>query len=137
MIFVDTSFLFPLFVANDDDHLRVREVVEGVRHCRLRDLLVTTNHVVFETVTLMRKRVGHREAVFASERLLSEKMVRVHQATPEEERAALEYFAKHADKYYSAVDCLSFVVMDRLGIEEAWASTPISRTVSLRSQVPV
>jgi predicted nucleic acid-binding protein len=121
VIFVDTSFLFPLFVTNDDDHRRVREVFEGIRGRPLRDLLITTNHVVFETVTLMRRRVGHREAVYAGDRLLSGRMIRIHQTTAEEEREALVYFARHADKDYSAVDCLSFVIMDKLGISESWA----------------
>jgi uncharacterized protein len=121
VIFVDTSFLFPLFVTNDDDHRRVREVFEAVRGRPLRDLLITTNHVIFETVTLMRRRVGHREAVHVGDRLLSNRMIRIHQATAQEEREALAYLARHADKHYSAVDCLSFVIMDKLGLGESWA----------------
>jgi len=46
----------------------------------------------------------------------------VHHATPDEEQATFEYFERHADKDYSFVDCLSFVMMMRkLGINEAWA----------------
>jgi predicted nucleic acid-binding protein len=45
----------------------------------------------------------------------------VHRATAEEEHAALAYLAKHQDHDYSCVDCLSFVVMDRIGITEAFA----------------
>ena len=48
-------------------------------------------------------------------------MARIHQATVEDERAAFEYLKKPRDKEYSAVDCLSFVVMDKLGISEALA----------------
>ncbi len=43
----------------------------------------------------------------------------MHQATPEEERAALEYLARYQDKKYSLTDCLSFVIMEKLGIHEA------------------
>jgi hypothetical protein len=39
----------------------------------------------------------------------------------EEERAAFDYFKRHRDQSYSFADCLSFVVMDRLGIAEALA----------------
>ena len=35
--------------------------------------------------------------------------------------AAFAYLQKHDDKEYSAVDCLSFVVMESLGIVEALA----------------
>ena len=38
-----------------------------------------------------------------------------------EEKTAFAYLAKHADKEYSSVDCLSFVIMDKLGISEALA----------------
>ena len=44
---------------------------------------------------------------------------KVHHATIEEEHATLAYFARYQDKVYSFVDCLSFVLMDRLGIREA------------------
>ena len=36
-----------------------------------------------------------------------------------EEREAFQYFEKHADQLYSFTDCLSFVVMEKLGIHEA------------------
>jgi predicted nucleic acid-binding protein len=41
--------------------------------------------------------------------------------TAEEERPAFHYFVRHRDKDYSFVDCLSFVVMEKLGIREALA----------------
>ena len=36
-------------------------------------------------------------------------------------RAVFDYFKRHSDKKYSTVDCLSFVVMESLGIREALA----------------
>ena len=121
MIFVDTSFFYPLFSVDDEDHGRVREVFESYRGRRLRDLLVTTNHVVFETITLIRMNVGHQAAVTAGERLYAERMARIHRATFDEERAAFEYLKKYKDHEYSAVDCLSFIIMEKLGIAEALA----------------
>ena len=52
--------------------------------------------------------------------MLAETFGKLHHATAEEERAALAYFAKHQDKVYSFVDCLSFVLMERLGMREAF-----------------
>ena len=43
MIFLDTGFLFALFVEGDDHHDRVRQVFEGFRGRRLQELLLTTN----------------------------------------------------------------------------------------------
>lgn len=127
MIFLDTGFLFALFVEGDDDHGRVQEVFERFRGQRLQDLLLTTNYVVAETVTLLRKRghpdsrVRHGLAVSVGEQLLAGILGRVHRASADEEGAALVYLAKHQDQDYSFVDCLSFVVMDALAITGALA----------------
>jgi len=130
VIFLDTSFLYPLFNVEDEDHARVREVFEAYRGQRLTDFLVTTPHVIFETITLIRmgQRQGrpdsatrHRQAVYAGERLLAGKLGRVFRPTAQDERTAFEFFKRHADQEYSFVDSLSFVVMDKLAIREAWA----------------
>ena len=121
--FVDTSFFFALANANDADHERVRQVFEELDLKRLPELCVTTNHVVAETITLARdiRVLGHDSAVRLGERLYAEKLARIHWATPEEEREAFAYFKRHHDKDYSFVDCLSFVIMGKLGITEALA----------------
>jgi predicted nucleic acid-binding protein len=59
------------------------------------------------------------DTVRVGQQLLSEVFGQVHYATLEDEQAALVYLARHKDKDYSFVDCLSFVLMDRLGIREA------------------
>jgi len=41
-------------------------------------------------------------------------LARIHWASPGEERAAVAYFKRHPDQTYSFVDCLSFVVMEKL-----------------------
>ena len=119
MIFVDTSFFLALWSSRDPDHSRARDVFESLSDRRLGDLLLTTNHVVFETMTLARRRAGLELALGAGERLYGEKMARIHWATPDEEKAAFAYMGKYRDKHYSPVDCLSFVVMEKLGITEA------------------
>ena len=128
MIFLDTSFLFPLFARHDPDHERVRQVFEAYRGRRMADQALTTNHVVMETITLVRYKgstrdalAAHRLAVEVGEVLFAGKLARIHQATPDEERAAFQYLVRHQDQEYSSIDCLSFVVMEKLGIREALA----------------
>ncbi len=70
---------------------------------------------------MARYEAGHELAVKVGEMLYAEKLARLHRTTGEEEATAFEYLKKHADKEYSAVDCLSFVVMEKLGIREALA----------------
>jgi uncharacterized protein len=121
VIFIDTGFFFALASANDPHHPRAREVFGGFRGQDLRRLLVTTNHVVAETVTLTQAKIDHEAAVRMGEQLYSERLAHIHWATQAQERAAFAYLARHRDKGYSFVDCLSFVVMDDLGITEALA----------------
>jgi len=76
--------------------------------------------MIAETITLTRK-LGHQSAAKLGERLYGEKLARIHWATPDEEREAFGYFRRHGDQAYSFTDCLSFVVMEKLGIREALA----------------
>lgn len=126
-IFLDTSFLFPFFAVHDRDHERVVKVFETYEDHFRMGALVTTNHVVFEAITLIRYRGSrdpnraHQLAEEVGDMLYSEKVARIHVATFDEEQAAFAYFKKHRDQKYSAVDCLSFLVMEKLGITEAFA----------------
>jgi len=98
----------------------VLDVFRSFRTSRREEQLITTNYVAAETITLTR-RIGHAEAVSLGEQLYSRRLAEIHWATPDEERAAFEYFRRYKDKKYSFVDCLSFVVMEKLGIREALA----------------
>lgn len=66
------------------------------------------------------KRNAHARAVLVGENLYGEKLARIYRTSFSEQREAFEYLRRHEDKDYSAVDCLSFVVMLKLGIQEAW-----------------
>ncbi len=81
MIFLDTSFLYPLLSEEDVDHTRVREVFETYRGRPLRDLLITTNLVVGETITLIRTTPprSHAAAVKAGEYLFGERIARARE----------------------------------------------------------
>ena len=71
MTFVDTGFLFALVSTKDEHHERVVEVFRTFQGVHLADTLLTTNHVVAETITLARK-IGHREATTLGESLRRE-----------------------------------------------------------------
>ena len=121
MIFVDTSFFVALLDPRDKNHARAVEAFEEFQGRRLSDQLLTTNNVVLETITVARYEAGHALAVRAGEMLYGEKLARLHRTTAEEEAAAFAYLRKYEHKEYSIVDCLSFVVMEMLGIREALA----------------
>lgn len=119
MIFVDTGFFVALLCVNDAHHERAKKALQAYQGLNLRGALLTTNNVLLETLTVVRREAGHAVAVRAGELLFSGKLASVHRTTEEDELAAFDYMRQHSDKRYSAVDCLSFVVMLKLGIEEA------------------
>ncbi len=125
MIFADTSFLFALFATEERKrHPQARALLETLEGHSLPETLITTDHVVFETITLIQatvKRNAHARAVFVGEKLYSEKLARIYRTSFEEQQEAFAYLKQYEDKRYSAVDCLSFVVMLELGIQEAWS----------------
>lgn len=124
MIFVDTGFFFALFAKEERErHAQAKALLLTLEGQKLSDALITTDHVIFETITLIQatvKRNAHARAVQVGEKLYGERLARIYRTTFDEQLEAFAYLKQHRDKEYSAVDCLSFVVMLKLGIEEAW-----------------
>jgi predicted nucleic acid-binding protein len=85
MIFVDTSFFIALLDPRDANHPRAVEEFHAFQGRRLSDLLLTTNNVVLETITVARYEAGHALAVKAGELLYGEKLARLHRTSVEEE----------------------------------------------------
>jgi predicted nucleic acid-binding protein len=124
VIFVDTGFFFALFAAEEKErHEKAREMLETLQGRTLSDVLITTDHIVMETLTLIQttvKRNANARATQVGEQLYGEKLARLYRTSFEEQLEAFAYLRQHKDKDYSAVDCVSFVVMLKLGIQEAW-----------------
>jgi len=119
-VFVDTGALFAHLVA-EDAH---REAATSLLRQALADSweLVTTNAVVFETYTLLRKRArGGREVALAFLDDVQAEFCTVARIQPEDEAQAIAILRAHDDKAYSFCDALSFAVMERLGLQEAIA----------------
>ena len=116
MKFVDTSFWVALLVPRDPHH---DEAATSWR--KVLTTLLTTNHVVGETWTFLRRRAGHAPAVaFLDAVERSERLVVV--AVDEEiERAAFAWLRRHDERQYSFVDATSFEMMRRRRLNEALA----------------
>ena len=120
MIFVDTGAWFALAVRNDPDH------GTAIRWLRQnREPLITTDHVLAETATLIRMRDktarGHRLAVRVASSILKQQSTMFQSVTLADLQKALQVFRVYSDHLFSFVDCTSFVFMERLGITCAFA----------------
>ena len=137
MIFIDTGAFIALFDEPDDHHRQAGETYNAL--AVQRSALVTSNHVVDETCTwlLRHTRNGHEaalrfgKAVAAGTAISAPngrtsfpagpgKLVVVF-STPEIEQAAWDIFARYDTAGFSFTDCVSFAVMQALGITKAFS----------------
>lgn len=117
MIFVDSSFWISVTVRRDRRHGEAAELLRA----RASSPLLTTNHVVGECWTFLRKRFGHAIAVRTLDTVRETARLHVIAVDPELEAEAWEWLRRHDERSYSFVDATSFAVMRRLGIREALA----------------
>lgn len=114
MIFVDTSSLYARLDRSDRRHGEAVETLARLAGERL----VTHNYVVLESVALVRGRLGGE----AARTLLTDLLPPVELAWIDREvheAAASAFLAAHGA--LSLVDCASFEVMRRFGIDTAFA----------------
>jgi len=111
-IFVDTSVWYAAADWGDQSNGRAQEILSG------GDSLVTTDHVLVETWALLRWRI-HREAAEAFWRGLQAGVASLEVVGVADLMAAWAIVEAFPDQDFSLVDCTSFAVMERLGLEKA------------------
>ena len=118
-VFLDTSYIIALEAADDQHH------EEASRHWQSLTValpsLVTTSYVLDEVVTFFNSRNRHAKAIEIGSRLLSSSSVQFVHVDEVLFYEGWQYFKQHPDKTYSLTDCISFVLMERLGIRTALA----------------
>jgi predicted nucleic acid-binding protein len=116
VIFVDTSAWYAGYAIGDVNH----EAAEAL-HLSSKELFVTTDYVIDETLTLFKARGNYEKAFALGHELFAEQLAKLIYVTSEDVNAAWQVFAAHRDKAWSFTDCVSYVVMKRLDVTEAFA----------------
>lgn len=117
-LFIDTSYLIAVENADDQYHKSASNHWRDLLKASPR-LLVTSSYVLVEVVTLLNNRRLHSRAVGLGNNLLSSRLFNVVHVDEELFYEAWNYFQKYKDKTYSLTDCVSFVLMKKVGIVEA------------------
>jgi predicted nucleic acid-binding protein len=116
-LFVDTGFLIAVEMVADQHHAAAtaswRQIVRDPPE------LVTTSFVLSELITFFTSRGRHGKAVDVAENLKTSPSVRLVYVDEALFEAGFEYLKRRPDKRFSLTDCISFVVMNRLGIHQA------------------
>jgi predicted nucleic acid-binding protein len=116
MIFLDTGAFLARYFARDANHGRAVKIWKTLD----RAPLLTSNHVLDETITLLGRRAGYTFAAERAERFYSSQAMQILYPGPEEEVEAILWLRKFADQEASFTDCVSFVLMKRHHISTAF-----------------
>jgi predicted nucleic acid-binding protein len=116
VIFVDTGAWFASMVRNDANH-----AIAAARLAPNKEQLITSDDILSETITLLVMRGQRQVAEAFGTAIFSGKLARLHLVTPDEVQAAWQVFLCFQDKEWSFVDCTIEVVMEKLGIQQAFS----------------
>jgi predicted nucleic acid-binding protein len=118
-VFIDTGYLIAIEMVADQHH----SMAIGSWRQILRNppQLVTTSFVLSELITFFTSRGRHAKAVDVAENLRTSSAVRLVHVDEDLFEAGFEYLKRRSDKRFSLTDCISFVLMNRLGIQQALA----------------
>jgi uncharacterized protein len=116
-LFVDTSALLALAFRDDQNHQPAAAFVRAHPNARL----VLTELILSEVATRVRARAGAQRAVAVARSLFDSRRYELLFVDPDLVRGALDLMARFGDKRLSLTDCTSFELMNRLGLESAFA----------------
>ena len=116
-LFVDTAGWMACADASDPAHEACRASRDNA--LRAGQVLVTTDYVVDETLTLIRLRLSLSAAEAWWRQIDASPRVRWERIDEARFERALELLFRHRDKAYSFTDCTSFALMRELKITSA------------------
>jgi uncharacterized protein len=116
-VFVDTSALIALVVADDDAHASAVRALTRLES--QQSVLVTSSYALVETYALLGRRYGHQIVERFREDLQS--LLEVVWVDHELHERGLDRLLGREIRGLSLVDAVSFVIMERERIDEAFA----------------
>lgn len=115
-VFVDTSLFKAVLDEKDDFHLLGTKILAEL--LEKDTLLMVSNFIVDETLTLIRIRCGLEKAKEFKEKIIgSLKSLKIVRVTTADERNAWNWFISQW-RDLSFTDCTSFAMMKRLGLTQ-------------------
>ena len=116
MIFVDTGAWYAGVVPDDDNHQAARQWLDSNTQP-----LLTTDYIIDETLTLLKMRGHALLALDVGEALFGGELAEILLITEGDIQQAWRTFQQFQDKDWSFTDCVSKVVMERLGLSQAFS----------------
>lgn len=114
MIFLGTSYIIALADSQDQWHHRALAWSHAIR-----DRLLTTEYVLWECVSYFSSPIDRSKAATIAGYLRTDRSIQFVVASPQLLDEGLRMHAARADKFWSLTDCVSFALMQRLGLRAA------------------
>lgn len=133
MIFADTGALYALLVKSDEHH---DSALTWLKAHKRKARLFTTDYVISELLTLLRARSELARARVSAKVLFGGKVARIQHVSEQNIKAATKVFDQFSDKEWSFTDCVSYAVIEELGIKKAFAFDDHFRQFGIVEVVP-
>ena len=116
--FIDTSGFQALMSKRDQYHSEAKAIREKLKQENSTGL--TTDLVLSETITILRKHIGVDATYEFYSELLKDSNLAIIFSGSQDIHQAMEVFKRYDDKMFSLTDCLSFAVMEKRGVKHAF-----------------
>jgi hypothetical protein len=113
-VFVDTGAWVALRYRRDSFHAKAVALVQRIRAEGIE--MVTTDHVLAETVTLLKARGAVEHALALGDGIISGKVAKYVEINTSRRRRAWELFRRYRGLRAGYVGCTSFAVMEELDL---------------------
>ncbi len=117
-IFVDTSAWVALADRDDAHQKKAASIYPTL--LKTHKYMITSNLIIAETYVLIMKELGHKAALGFLEKVKASPRIFKVYANEEIERDVEEILARYIDQDFSYTDAVSFVIMKRHKIREAF-----------------
>ncbi|MGQ0504550.1 MAG: type II toxin-antitoxin system VapC family toxin [Myxococcaceae bacterium] len=118
MIFLDTGSFLARYLARDQHHKSSLKTWRKLEKANQR--CCTTNFVLDELLTLLARRASYAFAAERGRALYTSGILSVLRPEKSDELAALDLFEKYSDQEVSFTDCISFTLMRKHRLKEAF-----------------
>ncbi|MFH1452418.1 MAG: PIN domain-containing protein [Armatimonadota bacterium] len=112
-IFVDTSAFYAMINKGETHHGKIKNFIK-----KSKELLVTTNLIFAETISLITKRLGKNIAADFGSGLLNSTRLSIYYLSEDYQKEAWDLFISYKDKDFDYIDAACFTFMKKMNINK-------------------
>ena len=117
-LFVDSSAFIALADRSDQDH---KAAEDFFRECAPEAQVHTSNYIVAETITRLRRTARHHAAAQWTKAVFESRQTTRHYVDAETELEAVQVFERYRDHFLSFTDCTTIVLLRRLRLDRIFS----------------